>query len=458
MTISRMAAVQELTKYSWQALKMLGDPGNQWTLGLLKQVQTVNDPLQGRNRRAYWSYEQIPQSSSGPFSETSPAFAAANDEEAVELQMSPVDMQRTCGMSWARFEQMKKMSSDQRALSFAKFMTAQMNAEKAKMVNQFEGGRGDNVGCRAFSVLAATSTTFLCAPQVPILFQRGDAVSAYQNPDGETNDERLLSEADTGTNYIGSSNVRIVAVSREGDTPSVTLSTASTWKDDTLLVWASNPTLAAPYGIPNHLDNVSEGTFKWDSEDGTSSDHLDVYFGGTRSSNNDLECWVHNAATAELDIPMFSTGMAKSIDGNQGDPAVIDETVVFMNPRQWRRFVKQSLGAVRLATSKLFLPGTGKTMNVPTLTGKGVKDMPIRTTYNIPDGFVAFLHHTRLRKVYSEPTWIEGTDGVWHLLPQASVAGHQAEYQAYMAYTLQTGLFLPRSSGVIYGLDTSVSV
>jgi hypothetical protein len=458
MTISRLAAVQELTKYSWAALKMLGDPGKRWTLGLLKRVKTVNDPLRGRNRKAYWSYEQYPQAAGGPFSESSNAFASANDEEAVELQMSPVDMHRTCGMSWQRFEQMKKMDSDQRALNFAKFMTAQMNAEKTKMVNMFEGGRGDNVGARAFEgKTSAVSATFKCAPQVPILFQRGDIVDAF-NTTGETNDERLRGQDDTGNHYIGSTHQRVLNVTRDADTPSITLGSACSWTDDVVLTWATNPTLDAPYGIPNHLDNVSDGTFKWDSEDGTSSDHLDVYFGGTRSSNTDLECWVHNAETAELDIPLFSTGMAKSIDGNEGDPSVIDETVVFMNPRQWRRFVKQSLGAVRLTTSKLFLPGSGKTMNVPTLTGKGVKDMPIRTTYNIPDGFVAFLHHTRLRKVYSEPTWIEGTEGVWHLLPQASVAGHQGDFQAYLAYTLQTGLFLPRSSGVIWNLDTSVTV
>jgi hypothetical protein len=437
---------------------MLGEPGNAWTLALHKKVETNNDPLTGRNRKAYWSYEQYPQSSSGPFSESTPAFASANAEEAVELQMVPADMQRTIGLSLQKKQQLERMDSKRKELSMAKLVSGAIAAEKRKMVKQFEGGRGDNVGARAFAA-GAGSTQFKCDPGVPILFQRGDEVLAYKADAGDAAGERNRGQADTGTLYMGATSRRIVNIKRDGDTPEMTLSSAASWSDDAVLVWKSNPTLDAPYGLPDMLDNVNDGTFQWDFDDSTSCDHRDVYHGGTRSSNNDLDCWVYNAGTAELDLALFSTGMALSIDGNEGDPTVANDLVVFMNPRQWRRFVKQSMGAVRLTTKTLFLPGSStRKYTVPMLTGQGVQEVMIRTTYNIPDGFVSYVDHKKLRKVQTEASFLPGTDGIWHLLNQASASGYQAQYEAYLVYTLQHGLFLPRSSGNIYSLDTSDSV
>lgn len=457
MTISKLADVQEELRYAHEVLPMLGDPGKRWTLGLWKKVELNNDQLTGRNRKAYWAYEKYGQSAGGPFSEATPAFASANAEDAAELEMSPVDMQRTIGLSWQRLQQLRQMEGKQKRLTLAKLINDALNAEKGKIEAMFEGGRGDNIVARAFE--STSGATFKCAPQVPILCQRGDELTGYKVSSGETNDERLRAQADTGTSHVGATNVRVLRVTLDGDTPQITFTASATWYDDCLLAWAGNPTLDAPNGLPVYLDNVSEGTFKWDSEDGTSSDHADTYYGATRSSNPDAECWVHNCQTADLDIPLFSTAMAKCLDGNQGDPSVMNELVVFMNPRMWRRFVKTSLGAVRLTTSKLFLPGnSGEQMTVPTLTGKGVQDMPIRLTYRIPDGFVSFVHYTKLRKVQTDPTWIPGNDGIWHLLPQASVAGYQAQFEAYLAYSIQGGLFLPPSSGVLYNLSTAESV
>lgn len=438
---------------------MLGKPGNQWTLALMEKADIDNAALTGRNSREYLAYQQYGQSASGPINEATPALPSANDEEGVELNWTPCTMTRTLGLSWERLDAIRRMrGSDARLMGAAKLIGDAFKKERTKMVAQFEGGRGDNVGARAFA--AGDGMTFRCAPQVPILFQRGDEVIGYSSD--EANDERLRDAAESG---MGSTGVRVVRVTRDAQTPSITFKTGETWGDDTVLTWRHAPTIVSPYGIPNQLDNVSDGTFKWDSEDGTSSDHMDprngadVYFGGTRSANPDLECQIANAQTSELDISMFSTAFGLCVDGNDGDATVLDKLMIGMSLRTWRRFVKNTLGAVRLTNQQLFLPGnTEKSMTVPMLDGGGMTPMAVKLSPYIPDGFVIFYHYTKSKRIFTDPGWIPGTEGIWHLLPQASVASHQAEYQAYMIYRHQTGLFLPNSSCVLYNFDTSEDV
>ena len=459
MTISRQAAVQEISRYAQRAVEMLGRPGKQWTLALMEKANIDNNARTSRNSTEYLAYEQFGQSAAGALSESTPALPTANDENGVELNWRPALMARTLGLSWERLDAIRAMGgADSRKMGAAKLIGDAFKKERTKMVAQFEGGRGDNVGARAFE--AGSGTTFKCAQQVPILFQRGDEVLGYSSD--EAGEERLRDAADTS---MGSTSVRVVRIVRDAATPSITLSAASTWGVDTVLTWKHAPTISSPLGIPFQLDSVSDGTFKWDSEDGTSSDHMDpnngadVYFGGTRSANPDLECQIYNAETEELDISLFSTAIGLCIDGNDGDATVVDKLMVGMNIRTWRRFVKNTLGAVRLKNQELFLPGnTTSKMTVPMLDGGGMTPMPVKLSPYLPDGFVIFYHYAKAQRIFTDPGWIPGTDGIWHLLPQASVAGHQAEYQAYMIYKHQTGLFLPNSSCVLWNFDISENV
>jgi hypothetical protein len=440
-----------------KALPMLADNGKQWTLNLLKKADTDNDALTGENQQAHLAYEQYGQSVSGPITEATSQLPTGVDENGVKLTWQPATMTRTIGLSWARLEKLRRLDSSNRVLGIAKLTNDAFTMERAKRQAMFEGGRGDNIGARAFE--AGSGTTFKCTPGVPILFQRGDAVLAYSSD--EAGGERLRDAAASGT--FGSTAARVIRVSRDAQTPSITLSAGDTWGINTTLAWSHGATLRSVHGLPFMLDSVGDGTFKWDADDGTSAAHFDPntglvggYFGGTRSSNPDLDCQILNAQTEEIDIKHFSQAMGYCIDGNNGDASVCDELAVGMSMRMWRRFVHSTQGAVRITTSELFLPGNTKSaQKVPIMTGKGVKDMPIMISAYIPDGFVMFIHYTKLRKIFSDPGFIPGNDGIWHILPQASVAGHQAEFQAYMIYQQQNGMFLPNSSCVAWNFDTS---
>ena len=431
MAVSKQADIQEMLQRNHEFLAdSLQDLKFAPVMALMKKVKGDTRWKDARNMVKYYGVEIVPEGVSGPITEAAPQFHAPEAGDAMELEMSPVIMSGTLGFSGKQKMQLDSMDTAHAQLRIAKRLTRFAQRERYKM-SRYAVGSG---------------TTFVAAATCAFLPTKGDVLTAYQANGGTSanNDERLKAEADTGTGYIGSTNVKVRNIKPE--TNEIELSLGSTWTDDVVLVNAKGSTEDFPMGLQNHLDNVSDTDFMWDTEDGTTCDHDDVYLGGTRSSVVELECQTYNADGALMDLDEVSNMIARC---EAQDPSVIQRMVMLYNPKMRRKLVESFQGGARFESKKVHLVGGDLTL--PVIVGAGSGDLPTIADYGIPNGKAVILDTGKGRQFKVGGKWLN--NGQLAMLPQASVALHQWEYAAYYLYAWNSGWFFPCTSCVGYGFD-----
>lgn len=446
MAVSKMADIQELLPKVHELLeKAIADVKYEKILALAEQVPMDGDPWDSRNMIKYYGVETLPEGAYGPITEAAPAFHDPQAGDAIEPFMSPLVMSGTLGWSLQQKMQAESADSKHSLLKIAKRMLG--FARRIRKVNaKLFLGRGDGVVARA-NAASTNDTTFEAAANGPFFPVRGMRLKGYSLPAGETNDERLKTRSDTGTGYMGDTIEQVIGINPEATQPTITLKTTSAWRDDAVLVIADGATNSFPSGLQNHLDAPTrDSSMTWDSEDGSSTDHTDTYLGLARSSNPDLECQTYNVAAA-----ISTSVLAKAVAICEAQGALASDLVLMLNPFQIRKLQDTFQGGTRFESKKVFLAKVGVD-NFPVLTGEGYGDLKTIQDYGIPRDKGILVDRNRLKQFRTKIQWIDG--GKLQLVSQSSTANHQAEWHSYLVMLWQSGLFLPVSSLVMYGLTT----
>jgi hypothetical protein len=444
MAVSKKADIQELLPRVHKLLEdAIASPKYEKILALAEQVD-MEDKWEGsRNMTKYFGMEVLPEGAYGPITESTPTLHSARAGDAIEINMSPVLMAGTLGWSHDQKKQAESADSEHAVLKIGKRM---LNfARRIRKVNaKIFLGRGDGVIARA-NAAASNTTTFAAAANGPFFPTRGMHLKGYKLEAGGTNSERLKAQSDTGTSYVGDTITQVKGIRPEATNPTITLSVAAAWSDDTLLVLADGSTATFPNGIQNHLDApTGDSSMVWDAEDGTTCDHTDIYLGGTRSAQPDLECQTYDVSAA-----ISTEVVAKAVAICEAQGAEVDDLVMLINPIKQRALQDTFQGGVRYDTKTVHLAAAA-VKNVKVLTGEGYGDLKVIPDYGIPRDKFVLLDTKRLKQFRTKIEWFE--NGKLYLQPSGST-GHNAVWLSYLSLYWNSGLFAPLSSLVAYSLS-----
>ena len=418
-------------------------PNTSVIMALFKKA-TLED-VKGRGLTALFDSQTRGHSGSGYVAENgdmpSPG-RAATQQNSITARLGAMAVE----FSDAQMQAMRTSSSAKNLQNIGKILQGEVNTQRERILADFFT-RDDSVKAKCAAAVSGSTTVY---SSIPIRFVAGDKVYSY--PDSSSGDARELDTTPVTTaTYVMDIDTDVTDVNSDYTGGRITLSTAVTYEDQSVLVLPGAAIATSILGIESHFDNVIDGTFQWDADDGATVNHgtetgaVPYYAGLERSAYANLNCGVINANGNPLSLNYLTRAAQRSIQ--KGGQRVQRKLMAMMHPLQYDRFLVTQEGKTKDSNDVQI---NGQSFTLPYIATGTAERLTVVTTPMFKDGVVAIFPSDCLHKAFSAVGW----DETMNRQTAASGSGYSASRINYWTYWLNTYCDLPVYATLIYGLNT----